>query len=229
LDTAVKYERDESPLIPRSSGRHEYDASHHIVVSSPPEEVTEERALEVSVGDDSKNGSRSGPKDEEMEFSQERIEAPMRGRIAVEDVAEEEDSDDEAFDPQGESGGEESSFESRLRKVQSIPRRQRGRSESGEVGSRRFEREPDSRVGLSREIEVVPVPRKSQIALGRPFVTALVPLAVLIVIAFSVATLFGEKVLVYSRGTGILEKPVYETSYGVSAMSSVIESLRISP
>jgi len=63
-------------------------------------------------------------------------------------------------------------------------------------------------------------------AVARPFVRALVSLALVLGFIFSLSSVFFEQVLVYERGKSVAARPYYQISYGVASFSSVQASVQ---
>lgn len=74
------------------------------------------------------------------------------------------------------------------------------------------------------QVAIVPQGRPS-FALTRPFVTALTPLVLALCFAFSFAGVFFEHVVVYEKGKTLTSAPVYQESYAMRGLSSVIQGL----
>ncbi len=63
------------------------------------------------------------------------------------------------------------------------------------------------------------------LSLGKRFATALVPIALVLTLAFACSSVFLEKVIVYQQGQGVSSQPSFVTSYGVTNVATVREML----
>ncbi len=203
LDIPVNYERDEAPLLPPSVKKEEPKESmseeevEALVAAIPDGTIA--RELEVDTSPEEKE------EEHEVTFNRWESKPLMSGQLVITDLEEEEEIEREKeihIKKPAESHTVEHIRRPAVATTPSV--------------LRKAPLEPHL-------TPVIPLRRTSQRALGMPLVTALVPLA--FVLALSISTVFFERVLVYERGQSILERPVYESSYGMRGVSSVMEAV----
>ncbi len=208
LDSQIRYEPDAAPLRPEGLASDSYDSPREREV---PVVVPEEEFVQVEKLGKTLSITKIEPAAAVLEAG-EVIEPPMRGSLHLENL---------------EAVAHERPYEEM---TEEAPRRVPEIVESHRIPTAFEERlhAYDQRSAVRKEeasavpvelsfIPAKPAPRRT-LALGPRFSTALLPLALLLSIAFTCSSLFLEKVIVYERGA--VQKTV-----NVTNMATVIESL----
>ncbi len=224
LDIDVKYERDESPLFPPTERQETFVARLESKIA--PEVARGDNATSL----ESKVVSEIAPERDEVPvvlpvISEEKKGAEyqvdvnkwekkplMQGQLVVEDLEESEEIEAEKVKERVVLHKPMYVRKDLVRGIHPAPL----------VPTAQKKLEPQRAI---HRTPVIPLRGANTRALGLPFVTALVPLALFLAFALSFSGLFVEQVLVYERGVGILQKPSYERTYGIREVSAVVDAV----
>ncbi len=201
LHTKITYERDNAPLDPPFS--REDDEAVHIRLNKVGDVVAElDHDTEVVVeGSDNIDGDDEELKlevdviEKNADLSFKKSEPLMEGELSITDLEIEEQKE---------------------KNVHTIPHPHHVVAVPPNFV------EKLERVGITSAVDKIPVIERS---VARPFVFALVPLAVMVAFCVSFSSVFLQRVLVYERGESIKTGPVYKASYNLAAVSSVLKQL----